>query len=138
MKHFKAAFASIAVAALFTGCSSDDSANYQSASAHHAGAADQGLPADASTAQTQEQQVTNIYTPTTHEGQPTVSSTEYTPPAPADTGSYSTVDYTVVEGDSLWKIARRHNTNVSRIKEANNLTSDNIRPGQVIKVPVPQ
>ena len=43
--------------------------------------------------------------------------------------------YTVVSGDSLWKIARKHNTSVERLMQANNLTGDLIRPGQVLVIP---
>jgi LysM repeat protein len=48
-----------------------------------------------------------------------------------------TVDYIVQSGDSLWKIANRHQTSVARIKELNGLTSDVIRPGQKLAVPQP-
>lgn len=43
--------------------------------------------------------------------------------------------YTVRKGDSLWSIARRFNTSVSKLKEINNLKSNNIRYGQTILVP---
>lgn len=43
--------------------------------------------------------------------------------------------YTVKKGDSLWLIARRFNTSVSKLKEINNLKSNNIRYGQTILVP---
>lgn len=43
--------------------------------------------------------------------------------------------YTVQNGDSLWTIANRFQTNVSAIKEMNNLTSENIRAGQVLVIP---
>lgn len=42
--------------------------------------------------------------------------------------------YTVEPGDSLARIARRHNTTVELIKESNGLTSDRIIPGQRLKV----
>ncbi|MBR1630921.1 MAG: C40 family peptidase [Paludibacteraceae bacterium] len=42
--------------------------------------------------------------------------------------------YTVRQGDSLYAIARRHNTTVERIKQLNGLSSDNIRPGQRLKL----
>lgn len=44
-------------------------------------------------------------------------------------------EYTVKPGDSLWKIARDHNTSVAKITSLNGFTSDVIRPGQVIKLP---
>lgn len=59
--------------------------------------------------------------------------------APATTPAAigSTVEYTVVSGDSLWKIARRHKTTVEKIMLANDLRSDVIKPGQKLLVPVP-
>lgn len=65
------------------------------------------------------------------------------PPSPAPTESAphdsnpasAMIEYTVREGDSLWKIAREQGSTVARIREANGLTSDLIRPGQVLKIP---
>ncbi|UOE58006.1 NlpC/P60 family protein [Cytobacillus oceanisediminis] len=45
--------------------------------------------------------------------------------APAAKGTY-----TVVRGDSLWKISQKHKTTVTKIKTANKLKSDTIRVGQ--------
>ncbi|GEM_PF-2147294 len=42
--------------------------------------------------------------------------------------------YTVQEGDSLWKIAKNHQTSVENIKKANNLHTDSLRPGLVIRI----
>lgn len=70
------------------------------------------------------------------------------PPAPAPVAaekkaekkekstSANTVEVTVKRGDMLEKIAKANNTTVQAIKEANKLTSDNLKIGQVLKVPV--
>lgn len=49
----------------------------------------------------------------------------------------------VLNGDTLWHIARRHGgpdadtrRMVDRIREANDLASAVVRPGQVLKVPI--
>ena len=43
--------------------------------------------------------------------------------------------YTVKSGDSLDKIARREGSSVRKIKQANELSSDVIFPGQVLLIP---
>lgn len=43
--------------------------------------------------------------------------------------------YTVVKGDTLSAIVRKKGSSVSKIKAANGLKSDLIRPGQVLKIP---
>lgn len=54
------------------------------------------------------------------------------------------VDVVVLEGDTLWHIARRHTQPghdprpvVELIRQANGLETALVRPGQVLKVPVP-
>lgn len=44
------------------------------------------------------------------------------------------VKYIVEPGDSLWALSRKYNTSVDAIKEANNLTSDNIWVGQKLTI----
>ena len=51
------------------------------------------------------------------------------PAAPTQTS------YTVVSGDTLSRIASRHNTTVSALMQANSLTSSNIRLGQKLVIP---
>lgn len=54
----------------------------------------------------------------------------YIPPV----GSGQTT-YTVKNGDSLWSIANKYNTSVAALKAANNLTTNDLRVGQVLVIP---
>ena len=48
----------------------------------------------------------------------------------------STVNtYTVISGDSLYSIAKKYNTTVSNLKTLNNLSTNTLSIGQVLKVP---
>jgi len=44
-------------------------------------------------------------------------------------------EYIIKAGDSLEKIAKKHDTSISMLKKVNGLSSDIIRPGQKISVP---
>ena len=48
-----------------------------------------------------------------------------------------TVVYEVKPGDSLYAIAKEHNTTVKAIRDANDLTTSKIRPGQKLTIPSP-
>lgn len=84
----------------------------------------------------------NLTTETINIGQllkiPTATITTPTPtptPAPTPVPSASTTDYSVVSGDTLWIIASKFNTTITNIRSMNNLTTDHINVGQVLKVP---
>ena len=53
----------------------------------------------------------------------------------SDAIGQSAQTYTVRSGDSLERIARRHNTTVQSIKQANGLKSNTILIGQELKIP---
>lgn len=45
-------------------------------------------------------------------------------------------NYTVVAGDSLYRIAQKNNITIDQIREVNNITGDLIYVGQVLKLPL--
>lgn len=62
-------------------------------------------------------------------------------PVPPNAGAAATgasrgeFKYTVKQGDCLWLIARRYQTTVEALKLANNLRSEKLRPGQILRIP---
>ena len=55
-------------------------------------------------------------------------------PSPAPT-SEQTTTYIVKAGDSLWGISKQFNTTVNAMKQTNQLTSDSLAIGQILKIP---
>ena len=55
--------------------------------------------------------------------------------APKVASAAGSPSYRVRTGDSLWGIARRHDTSVDRLKSANNLRSSALKIGQVLVIP---
>ncbi len=53
---------------------------------------------------------------------------------PITGGGNGTITYTVKSGDTLYSIARKYNTTVDRIKNLNNLTSNTLRVGQILRI----
>lgn len=49
--------------------------------------------------------------------------------------SISNSYYTVQKGDSLWKIANKYNITINDIKNINNLSSNLLKVGQILKIP---
>ena len=58
------------------------------------------------------------------------------PTTSSETPSSNTVDYTVKSGDSLYKIANQYNVTIDAIKRANNLTTNTLQIGQVLRIPL--
>lgn len=56
--------------------------------------------------------------------------TDYTPPE-----EVSSINYTVKKGDNLYNIANKYNTSITAISNLNNLKSNNLSIGQVLKIP---
>lgn len=60
---------------------------------------------------------------------------DYVPDPGPDTG---TMEYVVRAGDTLWLLSQRYGTTVAELKRLNNLTSDELSIGQVLRIPTGQ
>ncbi|MCD8483952.1 MAG: LysM peptidoglycan-binding domain-containing protein [Verrucomicrobia bacterium] len=67
---------------------------------------------------------------------PAVANGATATPAAATATATTTRSYTVRAGDTLSRIAQREGTTVAALRSANRLTSDNIRVGQELVIPV--
>jgi nucleoid-associated protein YgaU len=47
----------------------------------------------------------------------------------------ASISHTVVSGDSLWSLSRKHGTTIEAIQSANGLSNTNIRTGQILTIP---
>lgn len=56
-------------------------------------------------------------------------------PGTSEESSTEYVTYTVVSGDSLYSIAKKYNTTANEIKEFNNLDSNLLSIGQILRIP---
>ena len=68
---------------------------------------------------------------------PAVGAAPAAPAAPA-TGDQKVQSYTVKEGEDLYAVAIRWGVSPSELKSLNNLTSSDLQPGQILKIPVVQ
>jgi len=80
-------------------------------------------------------QTNNLSSTTLSIGQQLIIPGASTTPEPTPPEDNETQLYVVKSGDSLWSIARQFNTTVSEIRAANNLTSDVLSIGQLLRIP---
>jgi membrane-bound lytic murein transglycosylase D len=67
----------------------------------------------------------------------TVAATAAPSPAKPESSSERYVTYRVKSGDSLYSISRKYpGVSADALQKVNNLSSSNIRPGQILKIPV--
>ena len=82
-------------------------------------------------------QIGQVLTVPLHAAASAAASTAASTSAPATAEDTTTPIYKVSAGDTLSKIASKNGTTVKTLKEFNGLTSDNIREGEILKLPAP-
>lgn len=80
------------------------------------------------------QSANNLVGETIKPGQTLVIPGRYAAVSEADVGGPVVATVRVAAGDTLWTIARRHNTSIAALMSANDMTSETIRVGQTLKV----
>lgn len=80
------------------------------------------------------QSANNLTTETIKPGQTLIIPGRYAAVTTADIGGAAAPTVKVAPGDTLWEIARRHNTTITALMSANDLTGQTIRVGQTLKI----
>ena len=68
-------------------------------------------------------------------GSTTASSSSASERRSGGSATSSARTHTVVDGETLWSIARRYEVTVDAVREANEIESETIRPGQTLRLP---
>ncbi len=77
-------------------------------------------------------------TPSTTTSDPTSTLSGTVPADPGTVGAEPEILHSVARGDTLTSISKRYNVDVNAIRQANNLVSDAISIGQILKIPMLQ
>ncbi len=77
---------------------------------------------------------TTVVEPPKETPKPVVTSSTAVEEKPETPQTSRWLEHKVVAGETLWKISVKYQTKVEIIKKANNLTSDVLSPGQVLKI----
>ena len=63
----------------------------------------------------------------------TTTAAKKAPPKPPES---KFLTYKIQEKDTLWKVSRKFGVDVEKLKKANNLTTDSLKPGMTLKIPL--
>ncbi len=77
-------------------------------------------------------------TPSTTSPDPSSTPSGTVPTDPGTVGAEPEILHSVARGDTLTSISKRYNVDVNAIRQANNLSSDAISIGQILKIPMLQ